>query len=242
MVQDNLENPWDIYSIFELLFYNCPSCEFKHNSKQTFVDHAIENHPEATNGFTNIKDGSLADVEWNLLFQIKVEEEEEDQMDENKIFSHFDEEQMTIDETVIKDEVEPSESELKLEISSSNHKSDESKTSLIKRKRGGRGKGRCLEPMKCPKCQEEYNFYSDLVQHLLQEHLKFNQETSKQCDQCYEDFPHSEALLDHKFQVHFRNCGLCLQDGFQDVQSLLQHLEHSHKRLPFHRLFLGFKI
>ena len=236
MVQDNLENPWSISSIFELLFYNCPSCKFKHNSKQTFVDHAIDNHPEAANGFTNINDGSLADVEWNPLFQIKVEEEEENQMEEKEIFSHFDEEQMTIDETnldLIKDEVEHTESDLRLEISSSNHGNDQSQNSPTKAKKGGRSKGRCLEPMKCPKCQEEFNFYSDLVQHLLLEHLNSTKETSTQCDQCYEDFPHSEALIDHIFEVHFRTCGLCLQDGFQDVQSLLQHLEHHHERLPF---------
>ena len=117
MVQNDLENPWIINSIYELLFYNCPSCEFKHNSKQTFVDHAIDNHPEAANGFTNISDGSISDVNWYPFFQIKVEEEEEKQMEEKDIFSHFDEEQMTIDESkldFIKDEVDPTKSALRL--------------------------------------------------------------------------------------------------------------------------------
>ena len=238
MAQDNPENPWNINSIFEFLSYNCPSCEFKHSSKQTFVHHAIDNHPEAVQGFTNINDGSLSDVDWNPhYFQIKVEEEEEDNQTEEKD-ALFEEEQMTIDDTkigIIKDEVEPTESDLKWDISTSKHKNDQSQNSPIKSKKGGRGKGRCLEPMSCPKCQEEYNFYSDLVQHLLLEHLKSSQEmtTSTQCGQCHEDFPHSEALLDHIFQAHFRKCGLCLQDGFQDVQSLLKHLEQSHKRVPF---------
>ena len=57
-----MENPWNIDSIYELQFYNCPCCVFKDHSKQTFINHAINHHPEAVNSLTNVKDDSLSDV------------------------------------------------------------------------------------------------------------------------------------------------------------------------------------
>ena len=63
-----MENPWNIQSIYEFQYFNCPSCVFKNHSKQEFVKHAYEFHPESIDYFTNICDGSLKDVEcpWNM--------------------------------------------------------------------------------------------------------------------------------------------------------------------------------
>ena len=61
-------NPWSIKSIHDLQYYECPTCVFKNHSKQTFVTHAYEFHPEAIEFLTNIEDGSLNDIEcpWNF--------------------------------------------------------------------------------------------------------------------------------------------------------------------------------
>ena len=58
------DNPWNILSIYELQYFNCPSCSFIEKSKQTFVDHALKCHPEAEPYLLNIYDGSLDDVQW----------------------------------------------------------------------------------------------------------------------------------------------------------------------------------
>ena len=72
-----MKNPWNIQSIFEFQFFNCPSCTFKNNSKQEFVNHAYEIHPESIDFLMNINDNSLLDVQcpWNELITdiIKVE-------------------------------------------------------------------------------------------------------------------------------------------------------------------------
>ena len=39
------ENPWDVISIFDLAYFCCPECDFKHQGKQDFVSHASNNHP-----------------------------------------------------------------------------------------------------------------------------------------------------------------------------------------------------
>ena len=69
------DNPWNINSIYELQFYNCPSCVFKDISKQEIINHAYEVHPESIDYLYNINDNSLSDIvcPWNLD-EIKSEE------------------------------------------------------------------------------------------------------------------------------------------------------------------------
>ena len=70
-----MANPWNINSIYELQYYNCPSCIFKNNSKQGIINHAYSCHPESIKFLSDINDGSLVDVScpWNAVY-VKVED------------------------------------------------------------------------------------------------------------------------------------------------------------------------
>ena len=67
MVTSKFKNPWDRNSIYEFQFYNCPYCVFINHSKQEFVIHAYESHPDIISYLKNIKDNSLSDINcpWN---------------------------------------------------------------------------------------------------------------------------------------------------------------------------------
>ena len=69
-------NPWDIQSIYELQYFNCPSCIFKDSSKQDMIYHAFDCHPESIEYLANIEDESLKDVicPWKLI-EVKKEVE-----------------------------------------------------------------------------------------------------------------------------------------------------------------------
>ena len=73
------ENPWNIYSIYDLQYFNCPSCPYKNNIKQEFVNHAFDFHPEAEEYLRSINDGSLDDVEipFGIKYDVKPEPEPE---------------------------------------------------------------------------------------------------------------------------------------------------------------------
>ena len=73
-----MENPWNVNSISELQFYNCPSCPFKIQAKQTFIFHAFDRHPESVDYLKNIPDGSLDGLvcPWST-----IEEEKFDPLD-----------------------------------------------------------------------------------------------------------------------------------------------------------------
>ena len=70
-IDENIENlnPWSVQSIYDLMYFNCPSCVFKNNSKQEFINHAYEFHPNAIPLLNNILDGSLDDV--NIPWAVK---------------------------------------------------------------------------------------------------------------------------------------------------------------------------
>ena len=70
-----MDNPWNITSIYELQYYNCPSCVYKHILKQEFVNHAYEFHPESIDYLNEIIDESLSDVTcpWNSNNKIVTE-------------------------------------------------------------------------------------------------------------------------------------------------------------------------
>ena len=71
-----IENPWNINSIYDLQYYNCPGCLYKNHSKQDFIDHTYEIHPEIIENLNKIGDGSLDDINcpWKINeFSIKQE-------------------------------------------------------------------------------------------------------------------------------------------------------------------------
>ena len=58
------QNPWQLMSLFQLQFYNCPTCDYKNKSKQIFVNHACSTHPESISYLKEINDGSIDDISW----------------------------------------------------------------------------------------------------------------------------------------------------------------------------------
>ena len=55
-------NPWDVKTVYQFQFFNCPECLFKVQEKQEFINHAFESHPDSLEYLNSIKDGSLADI------------------------------------------------------------------------------------------------------------------------------------------------------------------------------------
>ena len=55
-------NLWDVYSLYEFQYFNCPACKYKTNSKQEFIDHAFDEHPDSNEYLKKIQDGSIRDI------------------------------------------------------------------------------------------------------------------------------------------------------------------------------------
>ena len=60
-------SPWDVESLYEFQYFNCPTCPYKHKSAQDFVDHAFNTHQESKNHFMNISNhDSFSDI-WPIF-------------------------------------------------------------------------------------------------------------------------------------------------------------------------------
>ena len=46
-VKVKCENPWDVSSLEDFLYFCCPECSDKSQTKDLFIFHALENHPES---------------------------------------------------------------------------------------------------------------------------------------------------------------------------------------------------
>ena len=106
------KNLWEFKSLYELQFFNCPACDYKNKSKQKFVDHACNIHPESINYLMNVQDGSIGEdvlCPWNKndvnntdeIFHVEVKQEmfvnegaieEDDEKFENEEYSANDSE------------------------------------------------------------------------------------------------------------------------------------------------------
>ena len=62
MTTEDMDNPWHIQSIYDFQYFNCPSCIFKNPSKQEFVNHVYNIHPNFIDHLFNVKDNSLEDI------------------------------------------------------------------------------------------------------------------------------------------------------------------------------------
>ena len=59
----NTENLWNVKSIYDYRYFNCPSCSNKkYASKQEFVNHLGFIHPETIEYLKEISDGSLINI------------------------------------------------------------------------------------------------------------------------------------------------------------------------------------
>ena len=73
MVEPNSNSPWDVESLYKFQYFNCPTCSYKNNVKQDFIDHAVNSHPESKKYFINILNHeSFSDV----IIAIEFEAEE----------------------------------------------------------------------------------------------------------------------------------------------------------------------
>ena len=47
-LEDMKHNPWLVTNLEDFLYYNCPECDNKTQSKAVFINHAYLNHPRVS--------------------------------------------------------------------------------------------------------------------------------------------------------------------------------------------------
>ena len=58
-VGDLKHNPWTVGNLDDFLYYCCPECDNRTQSKQCFINHAYLNHPKVSKTYYPIKSINL---------------------------------------------------------------------------------------------------------------------------------------------------------------------------------------
>ena len=55
MAHDDFECLWNVESLEDFLYYCCPECNARDQSREDFLNHALAQHPSSRNYLTEIK-------------------------------------------------------------------------------------------------------------------------------------------------------------------------------------------
>ena len=97
MSDNELENPWFVEELEEFLYFCCPECDLKDQSRENFLEHALNQHPKSKNSLYKfeIKDEPLEpldDNEKNQIFENDTfydDEKEEEYLQNDELSSDF---------------------------------------------------------------------------------------------------------------------------------------------------------
>ena len=251
-----MENPWLITSIYDLQYFNCPSCIFKNPSKQEIVNHAYDFHPEAIEHLMNIYDNSFMDISlpWNVEVKKEINNEEleyesyettvKDEFNEdplNKEINHFNdmknypqnycEINFSEDEKhirAVQENIKIETVDYYNEIPSINQEIPEILNPI---------KQEDTEPKLinwnnfCYQCGKSFSKASDLKRHVKAVHDGIKDHT---CDLCGRSFAKKDQLNNHVKAVHEKikdhKCKHC-DKSFSEAGTLRNHVKGVHDRI-----------
>ena len=221
------ENPWDIQSIYDLQYYKCPVCIYTNTSKQEFVYHAYEIHPEAVENLKFITDNSLNDVHcpWKsepIHIKDEILENSEQTTDQIKT---------NIEQIMIK--CEPSDFDNAIEKITQQNISQTSGILEISQPVTG---NQYLH--KCEICGVLFKTEFTLKKHITRWHAKFiDENVTKISNEIIQSNPKVESdqenpiiageILEQKYQRIKNQCGLCEQK-FENLLALNLHMKSEH--------------
>ena len=207
-----IDSPWSITSIFELCYFKCPDCTYENSSKQTFINHACEIHPEAIKHLSKIKDGSLGDIicPWE---NTDNEIQNLDSIDDSKKYPHDNDGNEKDQEKVFFSKLLKKKPKLFKTNKSINLK-------VITKNLSGNDSLKHMSANANPKNED--------IQ------IQFVHENKKMCDKCGNEFQYNEDLKTHICAIKKFKCFSCEDKEFNNPGELQKHLNSVHEGVKIH--------
>ena len=65
MEVDTSENPWNVENVEDFLYFCCPECDERNQSKDLFLQHAFDNHPNSKHSLLKASSPNKVKIEDN---------------------------------------------------------------------------------------------------------------------------------------------------------------------------------
>ena len=235
MAQD-FECPWNVESLEDFLYYCCPECNARNQSREDFLNHALDQHPTSKNYLTEIKvkkefhdtrnyhDSGVA----NLAISVTEHEKEDLLMKIKEENINPDE---YYDENFMEDEIQDDYDEMaefKDENEDEDYVNEDEDYEMDENKK------------RCDTCGKNFVSASTLKTHVQRVHLGIR---NFKCEQCDKKFKSNSALEYHLTFIHgdeetkaglkSYKCDQCEYAATQPIH-LTQHINSVHEKLkPF---------
>ena len=212
-VEDNLlenpeDNPWFEKTLEEFLYYCCPECDERNQSKEMFLKHALEIHPKSKDLKSKdimIKQEFVEDINYQNDF---IESKELFNEVDSKLY--YDNENGDYEDftKIVKCEINEGENEINFD-----EDTQEDDKNLIKK-------------YKCNQCPKSFSKKYGLAKHVKHIHTK-----KHKCDKCDKAYGDPQKLKDHVMSVHegvkHLKCKFC-NKAFGYGSNLSAHIKSKH--------------
>ena len=240
-MDDNEISPWCVSNLDEFLYYCCPECEEKNESKDEFLKHALGEHPESQKyllKFT-IKEEELINNSQNLDFSDDfVENTKLEKIDCEPVMHCYIKEE-SFDDDNIEDTKDfefplnlPEKTENLYEIQQKNSdKKSSSKTESTKTS------SRKAE-FNCKICEKTFSYKCALKKHIEKAHPE---KLNEKCDICGKEIfylniaQHKKSV--HKISLNENICELCGKSFYYPC-ALKRHTKQVHDKVKNHKCHL----
>jgi KRAB domain-containing zinc finger protein len=241
------ENPWSVESLEEFLYFCCPECPDKIQSKTVFISHAWAKHPKAQNTLENLN----IDVEQvKVEADIKVKFEVEQLHDELFINDHNNDD--IVDIVDVKETYKDGDGEPNFEIDNEEEQElqcfycgDMMCQSLIKGHQLDKHGGYCgrmygkPRPIQCPKCKGTFEKDSTLGLHSCYDTFIPKKKVGHpyKCEKCSKEFVKRQSFRYHLQTAHTDQKNFqCTQCSYctKTLSLLNRHIERVHDKLLSH--------
>ena len=240
MAQD-FECPWNVESLEDFLYYCCPECNVRNQSREDFLNHALDQHPTSKNYLIEIKIKKEFhdDPGVNLAISVITEDHHEKDMLDIKQEILNEEEEYYGEETFMEeDEVHDADHEMdefkdeKEEDEDYENEDENDEDYEIDDANDNR--------KHCDTCGKKFASASILKKHVERVHLGIR---NFKCYQCDKKFKSNSALEYHLKVIHgdeetkaSLKCFKCDQCSYaaSNQHNLTQHIRAVHEKLkPF---------
>ena len=213
-----LMNPWAVGNVEEFLYFCCPECEHRYQSRSDFENHAVNHHPKAKTLFNEEQD----DYENNTTSDnIKVESYNEE-INYNNYEDNDD--MINYNHNEDEDDIEP-ETDLDNFTCLLCSKKFPNLLKLAFHMNSIHNNSSTDQGLKCPKCEQFYSSYDNLKDHIKDEH-------PKTCSICNQEVKNMSAHIrtehSHDPNKHFK----CQECDFKThtQKNLSQHVFVRHRK------------